>query len=406
MSPTTPRSRGRTAAQAGADKPKTTKPRAVKATKASTTKTARPRVTKAHKPEAAERQLDLIAPIGQEAQTRHAPTRAQTPVKPRAPAATPAATEPDERRRAPLLFIVIPLLMLGSFWIGRVTTSATRETASAPITIASPAAAPATIPPGTAPTVVSAPQVTAGTKTAAPGGAAASRRAGAETSLVEVSVGTTSRGGLALRFDHPVAWQVTSALGGAEADLDVRGVRALGTFPRNLPLPPGVSTIRAGITAPDTLNLKFALQPGIRAFTVPGTGPAASLNIYFRTPAEEALDAAEPATGACGGSTSPQAAKAMGLLQRSLDKNPGYEAVRQALALLETCAGDGAKAEQLLTEGAKSDGGVKLAVTDVALRYARGDFDGAINELKSGMPADNNAGYQEVLTDLEAARQP
>lgn len=406
MSPTKPSSRSRAAGETRAEKPKSVKSRATRA-KTAADKTAKPRATKAPKSETAERQLDLIAPIGQEARARPAPTRAQAPVKPRTSTLAPATTEQEDRRPAPLLFIIIPLLMLGSFWVGRATTSVSREAASAPITVASPAAALATIPPGTAPTLVSATQATAGTKMPAPAGAGFNRRGGAETSLVEVSVGTTSRGGLALRFDHPVAWQVTSALGGAEADLDVRGVRALGTFPRNLPLPPGVTTIRAGITAPDTLNLKFALQPGVHAFTVPGIGPAASLNIYFRTPAEEAQDASEPATGACGGSTSPEVAKAVGLLQRSLDKSPGYEAIRQALALLETCAGDGAKAEQLLAEGAKSDGGVRLAVTDVALRYARGDVDGALQELKAEMPAGNSAaGYRELLADLEAAKQP
>ena len=387
MSPTKPtRSRA-----AGETRPKSAKPRAAKA-KAAAVKTAKPRASRATNPratEAAERQLDLIAPLTQE-----------TPMR----AAAPVSAEQEEPRRGLWLFILIPLLMLVSFWIGRISTRATNQDM---ITITAPTPAASTAAPGSSQTGPSQAQAAATAVSAKKPGLIArliARHRASETSLVEVSVGTTSRGGLTLRFDHPVAWQVTSAQGGAEADLDVRGVRALGTFPRNLPLPPGVTAIRAGITPPDTLNLRFNLQPGIRAFTVPGIGPAGSLDIYFRTPAEEAADATEPATGTCGSSASPQTTKALGLLQASLDKNPGYEPVRQALALLSTCAGDSAKAEQLLAGGTKGDG-VKLAVTDVALRYARGDVDGALKELKGSMPA-SDAAYQELLTDLEIARQP
>lgn len=406
MSPTKP-TRSRTA---GETKPKSVKPRASKA-KTAAGKTAKPRASRATKPrapEAAERQLDLIAPTGQEAQSRPAPARSQATVMPRAalPAApAPVAADREGARRGLWLFILIPLLMLGSFWIGRISNRAASQEM---ITIAAPTPAASTTAPGssqTAPSQAQAAATAASTKKPGLIARLIARHRANETSLVEVSVGTTSRGGLTLRFDHPVAWQVTSAQGGAEADLDVRGVRALGTFPRNLPLPPGVTAIRAGITAPDTLNLRFNLQPGIRAFTVPGIGPAGSLDIYFRTPAEEAADAAEPATGACGSSASPQTTKALTLLQASLDKNPGYEPVRQALALLATCAGDGAKAERLLAAGSKDGGGVKLTVTDVALRYARGDMDGALKELKGSMPA-GDAAYQELLADLETARQP
>lgn len=319
--------------------------------------------------------------------------------KPLGPA--PLAAQPAEEHRRPgiLLLILIPLLMLGSFWIGRLTPQA-------------PASGSASTPaPDMATSASAAPQTAAAPKAAVtnPHGTAASTvRPGPETTLQEVSVGTTSRGGLTLRFDHPVDWKAAGTTGGAQAELEVRGVRALGTFPRNLPLPPGVTAIHAGTTAPDTLNLKFNLQPGIRMVTVPVVGPAAALNIYFRNPAEEALAPSSPAS-VCGVETSPETAKAMTLLQSSLDKNPGYAAVRQALALLVTCSGDSAKAEQLLADGAKSgaDNGVKLAVTDAALRYARGDIDGALKSLKNGAPAGAaDPDYLELVADLQAARQP
>src|SRR5579859_4180169 len=119
MSPTTPRSRSRAAAQTGADKPKTAKPRAAKATKATTAKTAKPRVSKAKaaKPaqQAAAAQHELFASGAPQAQPRPAPVRDHAPAAPRA--AAPVAAKPEERRRGLLLFILIPLLMLGSFWI-------------------------------------------------------------------------------------------------------------------------------------------------------------------------------------------------------------------------------------------------------------------------------------------------
>ncbi|HEV2112491.1 MAG TPA: hypothetical protein VGT99_14135 [Gammaproteobacteria bacterium] len=328
------------------------------------------------------------------------PGRQDATAKRRSIAAAPVvAPSEDRRRRGIVPLILILLLMLGSFWIGRISTQA-------------PGAAPTPPPMMTTSASALAPTVAPKAAAVPPGGgtAASNGRPDRVTTLLEVSVGTTSRGGLTLRFDHPVDWSVNGATGDAEAELDVRGVHALGTFPRNLPLPPGVSAIHAGIAAPDALKLKFGLQPGVRLITVPAAGPAAALNIYFRTPVEEALastSAAAVDAGACGAQASPEAAKAITLLQRSLDKNPGYEAVRQTLALLETCAGDGAKAEQLLAEGVKSGGGVKLAVTDAALRYARGDIDGALKSLRDGAPAGaTDPAYQELMADLQAATQP
>ena len=399
MSPSRNNPRNRSSGPAGTNKSKATKPRATKQAGTAAGKAPKPRTRKSAAPlpaDAAQQQLPIELPV---------PTRRDTPAKPRplAPAPMAAPREPEGRRgRGVLLLILVLLLMLGSFWIGRVTTHAP---ASSSVSILPPAAT----------TNASAPAQTASAvpqTTGAARAAMANARPGRETTLLEVSVGTTSRGGLTLRFDHPVDWKVNGALGGAEAELDVQGVRALGTFPRNLPLPPGVTAIRAGITAPDTLNLKFNLQPGIRIFAAPAAGPAAALTIYFRTPAEEALASSSAAAadiGTCGAQPSPETAKAITLLQQSLDKNPGYEAVRQTLALLETCSGDGAKAEQLLGDGTKTggDGGVKLAVTDAALRYARGDIDGALKSLKSSAPAGTaDPGYQEVVADLQAARQP
>ena len=323
-----------------------------------------------------------------------------------------------QRRRRSALVVLILLLMLGSFWIGRTSFQAPAPAeipapALAPPPIASTAQAPAPAVEPAKPTVTLAAAAAASVPAVATvvASAAANTRSQPETTLLEVSVGTTSRGGLTLKFDHPVDWKVNDPAGGAHAELDVQGVRALGTFPRNLPLPPGAAAIHAGITAPDTLNLRFDLRPGVRAYTFPQAGPAAAVNIYFRTAAEESLAPSLPpglqAAGGCGASATPQVAKAMGLLQQSLNRNPGYADVRAALALLETCAGDGAKAEQLLADGMKGGGGVRLAVADATLRYARGDADGALKVLKSNAPPGNtDAGYLELTADLLAAKQP
>ena len=318
------------------------------------------------------------------------------------------------RRRRSALLVLILLLMLGSFWIGRASFQAPTPAeipapALAPPPIASTAQAPAQAAEPAKPAVTLAAAAAASAPAVAT--AAATARSQPETTLLEVSVGTTSRGGLTLKFDHPVDWKVNGPAGGAHAELDVQGVRALGTFPRNLPLPPGAAAIHAGITAPDTLNLRFDLRPGVRAHTFPEAGPTAAVNIYFRTAAEESLAPSLPpglqAAAGCGASATPQVAKAMSLLQQSLSRNPGYAEVRAALALLETCAGDGAKAQQLLEDGMKGSGGVRLAVADATLRYARGDADGALKVLKSNAPPGNaDADYLELTADLLAAKQP
>lgn len=398
MSPTKPRSRSRAAAETDADKPKTAKPRAAKVTKAPAAKTAKPRAAKPVQPET-EAQHELFVSGASQAQPQPAPVHAEI-------AHTPApSAEPEERRRGLLLFILIPLLMLGSFWIGRLTSPSPAAGAATMGVSPSLSAVTATATASEKNVTVSA--ATTPAKPTATVGVATRR--GPESSLVEVSVGTTSRGGLTLRFDHAVSWKLYAG----DAEVTVQGVRALGTFPRNLPLPPGATALHAAISAPDTLHLKFDLRPGVRIYTYPAAGPAAAVNVYFQAPGEEAAGPALPPgsradAGACGVAAAAPTAKAIALLQRSLAKNPGYEAVRETLALLETCAGDGAQAEQLLAEGTQKDGnGVKLAVTDVALRYARGDVDGALQELKTKMPAGNDdAGYQQLLADLESGRQP
>jgi len=316
----------------------------------------------------------------------------------------------QRRRRRLLLLLILLLLSFGSFWLGRLTVG-TEPAAVLPVAPASaptPSAAPAAMPVATVPAAGAVPKIAVSVPPAASATIAA--RPERETTLLEVSVGTSNRGGLTLVFDHPVDWTVQSPTDG-HAELDVEGVRALGVFPRNLPLPPCVKAIHAVISAPDTLNLKFDLKPGIQAYTLPGSGPASSVNVYFRTPLEQAsvgdsMWGVAPGSGGCG-PANPAAVKAATLLQQSLDKNPGYAPVREALAVLMTCNGQGTQAEQLLAEGLKiaDGGGTGMAVVDAALLYARGDTASALQMLKRSAPAKADRGYDELLADLKAAAQ-
>ena len=332
------------------------------------------------------------------------------------PANAPAVSQEGQRRRRMALFILILLLMFISFWIGRASFQSPVPLPPAPV-LAAPAAAPATV---TAPPAVTTPVAPKAAATIAVAVAASVPAAstavavprGAETTLLEVSVGTTKRGGLTLKFDHPVSWTVDSPAGSVHAQIDVQGVQALGTFPRNLPLPPGIKAIHAGITAPDVLNLGFDLRPGFQAYTSPMNGPSAVLNVYFRTPIEQAAIESQSqsgetgAVGACGASASPTSLKAVSLLQQSLTKNPGNADVRGALVMLATCGGNGVEAERLTADGVKISGtaGVKIAVVDATLLLARGDADAAIQVLKMNAPSKIlDAGYPELLTDFEAA---
>jgi hypothetical protein len=209
----------------------------------------------------------------------------------------PVAPQPISRRHDWLLLLVILLLVAASFWLGRLSY----RPIGAPVDFQSTAPASSTAP--TANTVPLAGKVAV---TPAPAPAAATKskphlvsalvasikakvadlRHGSGTALREVSVGTSSRGGLTLKFDQPVSWTTKDNGGRGEAEVDIAGVRNLGTFPRNLPLPPGVMVIHANITGPDTLRLWFTLLPNLRIFTAPDGGPSQALNVYFRTDAE------------------------------------------------------------------------------------------------------------------------
>jgi hypothetical protein len=320
------------------------------------------------------------------------------------------------RRRAALLLLTL-LLMFGSYLLGRDTSQPTM----APVDFETPTLppAPSTTPPTPAPapkTVVPVPVITtpAPATSAAPASLTvtpmAATQAAPVTTLLEVSVGTRTRGGLTLKFDQPVSWTVSDNLGKGDAQVDIQGVHNLDTFPRNLPLPPGVRVIHAGIVDADTLHLRFTLRQNVRAFTAPSEGPSTSLSLFFRTAAEgsalPALPQAIQSSGGCGGGVSAATTKAITLLQRSLDKNPAYTDVRAALALLETCTGDGSKAELLLAQDLKtgSEGALRLTAADAALRFARGDAGGAVQMLKANGPAANgDPGYAELITDLQAA---
>ena len=312
---------------------------------------------------------------------------------------------------------LVLLLMLGSFLLGRATFQAPAppvdfETPTLP---ASPSTAPA-VPPASQ-TVTAAAMITAPPLASTPVVSAASvltpamaTEAVPVTAILEATVGTHSNGGLTLKFDHPVSWTVSNNNGKGDAEVDIQGVRDLDTFPRNLPLPPGVKVIHAGIVDADTLHLRFTLRPNVRAFTAPTEGPSPVLSLFFRTAAQgnvlPALPLGLQTTGGCGNAASAMTGKAITLLQRSLDRNPAYSDVRTALALLETCIGDGSKAEQLLAQDLKAGGGdaMRVVAADAALRFARGDAGGAAQLLKANLAAtDGDRSYAELLADLQAA---
>src|SRR5579871_4822574 len=323
---------------------------------------------------------------------------------------------PRKDRRVPFLLLVILLLLL-AFWLGRCTN----PPAPAQVLPAAPVIAPA---PSTAlaPVAHTAPAPTPATTPAKP---AASAPASAsvtitavapprpKTALLEVSVGTSGRGGIALLFDHQVTWTVDNQSGGGHAEIQVAGVEAMSSFPRNLPLPPGVAAIHAVLKA-ETLTLKFELKPGILAYTAPANGPATALNVYFRTPIEEASTGAgmqggagsAPASGASATGCGADTGKVVALLQQSLAKNPAYAEVREALAVLMTCAGNSAMAQQLMDAGLKTGGSntVHTVVLEAALLYGRGDAAGAVQLLKAHAPIKVlDHGYFELLTDFENA---
>jgi|GEM_PF-6532329 len=317
------------------------------------------------------------------------------------------------RRRRAALVVLFLLMMLFSFLLGRETYQppAPPVVFDTPTLPPAPATTPAPVPKTVAPApVASAPApVTSPTPTSLTIAPTAGTEA-APVTLLEVSVGTRTRGGLTLKFDQPVSWTVSDNLGKGDVQVDIQGVHNLDTFPRNLPLPPGVKIIHAGIVDADTLHLRFTLRQNVRAFTAPAEGPSNLLSLFFRTAAEGSSAPLLPqgiqSSGGCGSGASAATTKAITLLQRSLDKNPAYTDVRTALMLLETCTGDGSKAEQLLAQDLKAGGNspMRIVSADAALRFARGDMGGALQSLKANLAAANgDAGYAELMADLQAA---
>ncbi|HEY3859576.1 MAG TPA: hypothetical protein VGM47_08200 [Gammaproteobacteria bacterium] len=321
--------------------------------------------------------------------------------------------EGHRRRRAALLLLIL-LLMIGSYLLGRDTYQPPAPAVDFETPTLAPA--PSTAPPAPTPsTVVPPPMATAPAPATTPVAPAASLTLAAATeappvtALLEVSVGTRNNGGLSLKFDHPVSWTVSDNIGKGDAQVDIQGVHNLDTFPRNLPLPPGVRIIHAGIVDADTLHLRFTLRQGVRAITAPADGPSPVLSLFFRTAAEgykaPALPPSIQATGGCG-APSATSSKAIALLQRSLDKNPTYADVRTALTLLETCIGDGSRAELLLTQSLKTraNSAMRITAADAALRFARGDAAGALQVLKANAAdAVGDPGYAELMADIQAA---
>lgn len=218
-------------------------------------------------------------------------------------AAAPAAPQPISRRHDWLLLFVILLLVAASFWLGRLSY----RPAGAPVDFQSPApgsaVAPVAAKPAATPITVATPAAITKPKPHAVSALVASLQAEVAAlrhrsggGLLEVSVGTGSRGGLTLKFEQPVSWTVKDNGGHGEAEVDIAGVHDLGTFPRNLPLPPGVMVIHAGVTGPDTLRLWFTLLPNLKIFSTPDKGPSPTLNVYFRAEsADETAPTSVPA---------------------------------------------------------------------------------------------------------------
>lgn len=343
------------------------------------------------------------------------------------------ARENPERGRRIVVVVIILLLGVGILWglrslfsgvetqpVAQTPTPAPAAAPAASTKPAAPAAAPAAPAPSLGQVAVNQPVHKVSHRT---GGAGVVSR-GRESALLGAGAGTTSRGGVTLMFDHPVSWSLNNQAGAGRVELNVLGVRKMGTFPRNLPLPPGVNAIHAGIRGSDTLDLGFDVQPGTQVYTAPGTGPASVLNIYFRKAGEDlpALAASTaaggesaeaPAAPVAGGDSYSSAlaalnagegAKAVVLLQQSLSENPDNADARETLAVLEARLGTGTQAEQLLADGLKRGGTGKprLAMVYATLLYDRGDTDTAIDVLKTNEPAlDSDPNYFALLAAFE-----
>lgn len=349
------------------------------------------------------------------------PEAARTPsiadTMPTKPARLPQEDHRDRGKRRFILILLILLLANGLFWLlsdwylsGRSQPPATAAVVVPPCIPAAPAAtapAPATVAPkiAAAPAPVSAPA------------AVTADRPMQETLLLGAGAGTTSRGGISLMFDHPVDWNVDNQMGSQHVLVDVQGIRSLTNFPRNLPMPPGVSAVHTAIDG-GVLKLSFDVKPGIQAYTTPGQGPASTLNIYFRTPTQQALEFAQapapqaPATPVPGGAAYSSALaalqsgdypKALELLQQSLKTNPDYGSAREMLAVAEAHQGNVLQAGQILSDGIKRGGsqGTRFVVLEATLLHARGQDKDAVTLLKDNAKAAGaDPNYAALLANL------
>lgn len=327
----------------------------------------------------------------------------------------------DRGKRRLILILIILLLANGLFWLlsdwylsGRPQPPASAAVIAPPCIPAAPAAATAPAP------VTVAPKIAAATPAITAPAPVTSSRPVEETLLLGAGAGTTSRGGISLMFDHPVDWSVDNRMGDQRVRIDVQGIHSLANFPRNLPMPPGVSAVHTAIDG-SVLKLNFDVKPGIQAYTTPGQGPASTLNIYFRTPTQQALEFAQapapqaPATPVPGGAAYSAALaslqsndyrKALELLQQSLKTNPDYGSAREMLAVAEAHQGNVLQAGQILSDGIKRGGSqvTRFVVMQATLLHARGQDEDAVTLLKENAKAAGaDPNYAALLANLASS---
>lgn len=323
----------------------------------------------------------------------------------------------DRGKRRFILVLLILLLANGLFWLLSDWYLSGRQQPPAAAAVVVPPCIPAA-PVATAPAPATvAPKIAAAPAPLTAAAAVTTGRPVQETLLLGAGAGTTSRGGISLMFDHPVDWNVDNPMGGQHVQVDVQGIRSLTNFPRNLPMPPGVSAVHTGIDG-GVLKLSFDVKPGIQAYTTPGQGPASTLNIYFRTPTQQALEFAQapapqaPATPVPGGAAYSAALtalqsndypKALDLLQQSLKTNPDYGSAREMLAVAEAHQGNVLQAGQVLSDGIKRGGSqaTRFVVMDATLLHARGQDQDAVTLLKGNAKAAGaDPNYAALLANL------
>lgn len=322
----------------------------------------------------------------------------------------------DRGKRRLILILIILLLANGLFWLLSDWYLSGRQPPATAVAIAPPCipAAPAATAP--APATV-APKIAAAPAPVTAPAAMTALHPVQETLLLGAGVGTTSHGGISLMFDHPVDWNVNNTSGGQRVQVDVQGIRSLANFPRNLPMPPGVSAVHTAIDG-GVLTLNFDVKPGIQAYTTPANGPASTLNIYFRTPTQQALEFAQapapqaPTTPVPGGAAYSAALaalvandypKALDLLQQSLKTNPDYGSAREMLAVTEAHQGNVLRAGQILADGIQRGGSqvTRFVVMDATLLNARGQDKDAVTLLKgNAKAAGTDPNYTALLVNL------